>query len=293
MDWNMANATALAPNPSSQTDTVANGLAGAPPVVETRGLRKAYGTVVALDRMDLTIPRAAVGLLGPNGAGKTTLFELVSGNLRPDAGGIRFRDVDLVGRPPHAIARLGLVRTFQTSRVFANLTVLENVLVGAHGRIRYGLLGALLRPPAVARAEAAARASAFAALELFGGRLVPRADDFVITLSFANRRRTEIARALAAAPTLLLLDEPAAGMNPSEKREIAGHIRDIRARGHTVLLIEHHMQTVMDISDRVVVLDHGEKIAEGPPAVIREDARVVEAYLGRGAALRRPRRPDA
>jgi branched-chain amino acid transport system ATP-binding protein len=234
-----------------------------------------------------------VSVIGPNGAGKTTLFELCSGNLRPDAGTIRFRDVDLAGRPPHAIARLGLVRTFQASRVFANLTVLENVLVGAHGRIHYGLLGALFRPPAVGRAEAAARASAYAALELFGSRLVPRADDFVITLSFANRRRTEIARALAAAPTLLLLDEPAAGMNPSEKREIAGHIRDIRARGHTVLLIEHHMQTVMDISDRVVVLDHGEKIAEGPPAAIREDARVVEAYLGRGTALRRPRRPDA
>ena len=263
-------------------------------LLEARGLTKRFGGLTAVAAVDLTVEAGEiVSVIGPNGAGKTTLFELVSGNLRPDAGSVRFRGVDLVGQPPHAIARLGLVRTFQASRVFANLTVVENVLVGAHTRIRYGLLGALLRPPAVVRAEADARAAALAALELFGSRLVPRADDFVITLSFANRRRTEIARALAAAPALLLLDEPAAGMNPSEKREIAGHIRDIRARGHTVLLIEHHMQTVMDISDRVVVLDHGEKIAEGPPAAIREDARVVEAYLGRGTALRRPRRPDA
>ena len=258
-------------------------------LLEVRGLTKRFGGLTAVAAVDLSVEAGEiVSVIGPNGAGKTTLFELVSGNLAPDAGSVRFQGVDLVGKPPHAIARLGVVRTFQASRVFAHLTVLENVLVGAHGRIRYGFLGALLRPPRVARAEKEARVRALASLALFGSRLAPRADDFVITLSFANRRRTEIARALAAEPALLLLDEPAAGMNPSEKREIAGHIRDIRARGHTVLLIEHHMQTVMDISDRVVVLDHGEKIAEGAPAEIRENPRVVEAYLGRGAALRRP-----
>jgi ABC-type branched-subunit amino acid transport system ATPase component len=262
-------------------------------LLEVRGLTKRFGGLTAVAGVDLFVETGEiVSLIGPNGAGKTTLFELVSGNLAPDAGRIRFRGMDLVGRPPHVIARLGMVRTFQASRVFAHLTVLENVLVGAHGQIRYGFFGALLRPPRVTRAEAEARDRALGALALFGIRLVPRADDFVITLSFANRRRTEIARALAAGPALLLLDEPAAGMNPSEKREIAGHIRDIRSRGHTVLLIEHHMQTVMDISDRVVVLDHGEKIAEGPPAAIREDPRVIEAYLGRGATLRRPVRPD-
>jgi ABC-type branched-subunit amino acid transport system ATPase component len=251
-------------------------------LLEIAGVTKRFGGIGALTSLDVTVEAGEiVSVIGPNGAGKTTLFELISGNLRPDAGDIRFEGRSLVGLPPHQIAHRGIGRTFQASRVFAHLSVLDNTLVGAHARLRYGVLGALARTPRMIREERRAREAALALLALFGTRLVPRARDFVITLSFANRRRAEIARALAGEPRLLLLDEPAAGMNPSEKREMAGHIRAIRDRGQTVVLIEHHMQTVMEISDRIVVLDHGEKIAEGPPAAIRRDARVVEAYLGR------------
>jgi ABC-type branched-subunit amino acid transport system ATPase component len=251
-------------------------------LLEVAGVTKRFGGVGALTGLDVTVEAGEiVSVIGPNGAGKTTLFELISGNLVPDAGDIRFEGRSLVGLPPHEIARRGIGRTFQASRVFAHMSVLDNTLVGAHARLRYGVVDALARTPRAVRAERRAREAALALLGLFGSRLVPRADDFVITLSFANRRRAEIARALASEPRLLLLDEPAAGMNPSEKREMAGHIRAIRDLGQTVVLIEHHMQTVMEISDRVVVLDHGEKIAEGPPAVIRHEPRVVEAYLGR------------
>ena len=199
-------------------------------LLEVRGLTKRFGGLTAVSGVDLDVEAGEiVSVIGPNGAGKTTLFELICGNLALDGGEVRFQGKNLAGLPPHAIARRGLVRTFQASRVFAHMTVLEHVLVGAHGRIRYGFLGALARPPRVARAEREARTRAMALLGLFGTRLTPRAADFVITLSFANRRRAEIARDLAAEPRLVLFDEPAAGMNPSEKRQIAGHIREIRS----------------------------------------------------------------
>jgi ABC-type branched-subunit amino acid transport system ATPase component len=239
-------------------------------LLEIVGLTKRFGGLAALTAVDFSVqPGEILSLIGPNGAGKTTLFDLISGNLVPDAGDIRFAGQSVLGLPPHEIARRGIGRTFQASRVFAHLSVLDNTLIGAHARIGYGVLGALARTPGVLRAERQARDAALSLLGIFGSRLRPRAEDFVITLSFANRRRAEIARALAGEPRLLLLDEPAAGMNPTEKREIAAHIRAIRDGGHTVVLIEHHMQTVMELSDRVVVLDHGEKIAEGPPAPFR------------------------
>ncbi len=251
-------------------------------LLEIRGVTKQFGGLAALSGVDVAVGQGEiVSVIGPNGAGKTTLFELVSGHLRPDSGDVCLEGQSLVGLPPHEIARRGVGRTFQASRVFAQLSVLDNTLIGAHSRMDYGVLGALARTPRMRREERRERAAALERLGFFGARLLPRASDLVITLSFANRRRAEIARALAGMPRLLLLDEPAAGMNPSEKRQMAGHIRAIRDGGITVVLIEHHMQTVMEISDRIVVLDHGEKIAEGRPAAIRDDRRVVEAYLGR------------
>jgi ABC-type branched-subunit amino acid transport system ATPase component len=250
-------------------------------LLEIRGATKRFGGLAAVAGVDLVANAGEIlSIIGPNGAGKTTLFELIAGNQRPDEGEILYDGKSLVGLRPYEVARRGIARTFQAGRAFAQLTVAENVLIGAHNQTSYGFAAALLGLPKVWRAEAAARTWVDTLLAFFGTRLAPRADDHVMTLSYANRRRTEIARAMASKPRLLLLDEPAAGMNPSEKRQIGNLIRQIRDRGHTILLIEHHMKTVMEISDRIIVLDHGVKIAEGTAAQVRDEPAVIAAYLG-------------
>jgi len=252
------------------------------PLLEIRGLSKSFGGIRAVAGLDLTVmPGRIVAVIGPNGSGKTTFFNLVTGLTKPDAGRVRFAGRDVTGLASHVIVECGIARTFQNLRLFANMTVTDNALVGTHVRTATGALGAVVRPPGVRREEAEARVRAARVLGLFGNRLLPRAAHLARTLSYANRRRLEIARALVSEPTLLLLDEPTAGMNPTETLELTDQIRSLREAGITILLIEHKLGVVNEIADHVVVLDHGEKIAEGRPEEVHRNEEVLRAYLGR------------
>ena len=255
------------------------------PLLEVSDVTVRFGGLVALNKMSLIVPDGGVlAVIGPNGSGKSTLFNVITGLTPAASGSIRFAGKELVGLQPHQILEAGLARTFQNIRLFPNLSVMDNALVGAHHRMRSGPIRSILRLPLTRREEREARERVMEILSLFGNRLVPRVDQPVSALSYANRRRVEIARALASGPRLLMLDEPTAGMNPAETMELAEQLKQLHTLGLTILVIEHKLDVVVRLADTVVVLDHGEKLTEGLPDEVRRNEAVLDAYLGRSHA---------
>jgi branched-chain amino acid transport system permease protein len=250
--------------------------------LEVRGVTVKFGGLVALNQVDISVPAGGVvAVIGPNGSGKSTLFNVITGLVEANGGSILLEGAEILGLAPHDILKRGVARTFQNIRLFPSLTVLENVMVGQHARLRTGAFSAIARPPSTNAEEARAVRWALDIVAMFGNRLTPRRDQVVTGLSYANRRRVEVARALASRPKILLLDEPTAGMNPAETLELAEQIKSLHNLGLTILLIEHKLDVVTTLADTVIVLDHGDKIAEGTPDEVRRNDEVLTAYLGR------------
>src|SRR5438876_1768707 len=260
---------------------------GSEPLLKLTRVSKRFGGLAAVQDLDLEVwSREIVSVIGPNGAGKTTVFNLITGIYRPSSGDVLLASRSISGLSPDQVLRRGIARTFQNIRLFNNMTVLENVLVGQHSQLKANVLGSLFHTPGVVHEEAEARRRALELLGFFGTALVERQEEYVINLSYAERRRVEIARALGSRPKLLLLDEPTAGMNEAETFDAVKYIRRLRDElGLTILLIEHKLAVTMGISDRIAVLDYGRKIAEGLPEDIRRNEQVITAYLGKPSTI--------